>query len=173
MTCTPSCDLRHSFSAIYPDLRAAARARLRSRRDTFLGPTALVHEAYIRLAEAGRVAGEQVPEFLLYASRTMRNIIIDSMRRRDASRHGGDIARVELDHNVAGAASGGEEAMAVHQALARLETLDARLARVVEMRYFAGMTDVEIARALGVNERTVRREWHKARMLLAQAFGRE
>lgn len=120
------------------------------------------------------MASEQLPEFLHYASRAMRNIIIDSVRRKYAVRHGGGAARVELDENVAaGATSGSEEVMAVHDALTRLEALDARLARVVEMRYFAGMTDVEIASALGVTERTVRRDWQKARMLLAQAFGSE
>ncbi len=160
-----------SFTALYPNLRAIARARLRARRDTLLDTTALVHESYIRLAESGEIGSARVPDFLQYASRTMRNIVIDSIRRRCAERHGGGKARLQIldEHDVAATAHD-QQALDVHAALSRLETMDRRLARVVEMRYFGGMSETEVACALGVTERTVRRDWQKARLLLAQVL---
>jgi RNA polymerase sigma factor (TIGR02999 family) len=131
-----------------------------------------VHEFYIRVVESGNVGSEQWPHFLNYASRVMRNIIVDSIRRRSAKRHGGEAIHAGSAEDVAGdSASAAEEILAVHRALDELETLDQRLARVVEMRYFGGMTEPEIATALGLTERTIRREWQKARVLLAQALG--
>lgn len=103
--------------------------------------------------------------------RVMRNIIVDAIRRRYARRHGGDAVRVDGLEEVSNESAPADEILAVHRALDELETMDVRLARVVEMRYFGGMTEPEIATALGLTERTIRREWHKARALLAQALG--
>jgi RNA polymerase sigma factor (TIGR02999 family) len=106
-----------------------------------------------------------------YASRVMRNIVVDSVRRRYAARHGGCAERVEfIDELPAPAVRAEQEILLVHGALDRLATVDSRLAHIVEMRYFAGMTEAETAGALGLTERTVRREWQKARILLAQAM---
>ena len=100
----------------------------------------------------------------------MHNIVVESIRRRNAQVHGGGAAHVELDTGVASVKHAGSEGTAVGRALEELERVDARLARVVEMRFFDGMTEPEIARALGVTERTVRRDWQKARLLLAHAL---
>ena len=162
---------RDAFTSYYPQLRLLAHARLRCGRDTLLDTTSLVHEFYIRLAESGSLQTEEWPYFLNYASRAMRNIIVDAIRRRCAKRHGGDVLEVDAaEEAVASDSAAAEEILAVHKALDELETMDARLARVVEMRYFGGMTEPEIAHALGLTDRTVRREWQKARALLAQAL---
>jgi RNA polymerase sigma factor (TIGR02999 family) len=149
-------------------LRAIAHARLRRGRDTLLGTTALVHECYIRIAESRNIDVKDWPEFLNYASRTMRNIIVDAIRHRMAERHGGGLGKIQLlDEMADSLGSGDEEILHVHRALDQLEAVDPRLARVVEMRYFGGMTEQEISRGLGITERTVRRDWQKARLLLA------
>lgn len=162
-----------SFCAHYRELRQTARARLRAgRRDTLLDTTSLVHEFYIRMAESGGIAMNEWAGFLQYASRVMRHIVIDGIRRRNAARHGGCVRRVYFDDEIDSAAIvRDEDALILHEALEQLELVDSRLARIVEMRYFGGMTESEVARALDVNERTVRREWQKARLLLAEAFG--
>jgi RNA polymerase sigma factor (TIGR02999 family) len=161
-----------SFSSFYPQLRSIAHARLRAGRDTLLDTTSLVHEFYIRLIESGNMGAEEWPRFLNYASRVMRNIIVDAIRRRCALRHGGSVKRAGISEAAEYKPTAAEEQiLAVHRALDELETIDTRLARVVEMRYFGGMTDPEIATALGLTERTVRRDWQKARLLLAQALG--
>jgi RNA polymerase sigma factor (TIGR02999 family) len=127
-----------------------------------------VHECYIRIAESRNIGVEDWPEFLNYASRTMRNIIVDAIRRRMAERHGGGYGKIQLlDEMAESSGSGDEEILHVHRALEQLEAVDPRLARVVEMRYFGGMTEPEISRGLGITERTVRRHWQKARLLLA------
>ena len=164
-------DPASAFASMYPELRSIAHARLRSRRDTLLDTTSLVNECYIRVFESGRDHTVAWPEFVRYASRVMRNIIVDAARRRSAQRRGGGVKDVEIEDEVASRGTGNEEEiLSVALALEQLEKLDARLAQVVELRYFAGMTEVEIAGALGVTERTVRRDWNKARLLLAQAM---
>jgi RNA polymerase sigma factor (TIGR02999 family) len=121
--------------------------------------------------------GAQVSDrehFMAYAATTMRNIVIDFVRRRKAERRGGGAEHVTLDTHAAeqlGTASD-DEILDVHEALQTLAEVDARLVRVVEMRYFAGLTDLEIASALGVTDRTVRRDWERARLLLAEMLGR-
>ena len=111
------------------------------------------------------------PLLLRYAPRIMHNIVVDSIRRRNAQVHGGGAVHVELDTGVASVKHAGNAGItAVGRAIEELERVDARLARVVEMRFFGGMTEPEIALALGVTERTVRRDWQKARLLLAHAL---
>jgi RNA polymerase sigma factor (TIGR02999 family) len=158
------------FEALYPDLRRIARARLAPHvRGTMLDTTALVHEAYLKFEQAARLTPGDRVHFLAYAANVMRSIIVDAARAGRSQRRGGDAARVTLDTNVAeaAAADGEQEILDVDAALGRLAEMDERLARVVEMRYFGGMTEIEIGEAIGVTERTVRRDWEKARLLLA------
>lgn len=164
--------LRFVFDATYAELRGLARARLRKgHRSTLLDTTSLVHEAFLRFADAGRLHIGDRKHFLRYASHVMRSVIVDFIRERLAQRRGGDAVHVTLNSEIGDATSAGEsEILKVHDALEVLAQHDARLVQVVEMRYFAGMTEAEIAIVLGVNDRTVRRDWHKARLLLADAL---
>lgn len=159
--------------ALYRQLRVLARARLRhGGRNTLLDTHALVHEAWLRMAPASAGLGEPGP-WLAYASRTMRSVIVDMARRRQAERHGGDACMVTWTEALAvKAPATADEVLDVHAALAQLEQLDPRLAQVVEMRYFGGLEDAQVAQALGISERTVRRDWDKARRLLANALAR-
>jgi RNA polymerase sigma factor (TIGR02999 family) len=162
------------FDLAYQDLHRLARARLRaSGRHTVLDTTALVHESYLRLMRAGDLRFPDRARFLVYAGQVMRSIIVDLVREGRRQRHGGDLVRVTMTDNLAAGGPGeaGEaEILAVHEALDRLAQVDPRMAKVVEMRYFGGMTDVEIGEALGVTDRTVRRDWEEARLFLAQAL---
>lgn len=164
--------LRIVFDATYAELRGLARARLRKgSRNTLLDTTSLVHEAFLRFADAGRLHIGDRQHFLRYASHVMRSVIVDFVRERLAQRRGGDAVHVTLDSQIGEVPGTGErEILQVHEALEELAQHDARLVQVVEMRYFAGMTETEIAAALGVNDRTVRRDWQKARLLLADAL---
>ena len=160
------------FAEVYDELRRLARIRLRARgRTPVLSTTTLVHESYLRLAGNGSLQLNDRAHFLSYAARAMRSVIIDLVRKRQASRHGGGAAHVTLDTRLANNVLVAErELLGVHDALDALATLDPRMVRIVEMRYFAGMTEVEIAAALGLTDRTVRREWEKARLWLASAL---
>jgi RNA polymerase sigma factor (TIGR02999 family) len=162
------------FELLYPDLRRIAHARLSShQRDGGLDTTALVHECYLKFARAERLAPESRAHFLAYAASAMRSIIVDAARAGLAQRRGGDAEHVTLNTAVAEAAVGPEtEILDVHAALDDLARLDRRLAKVVEMRYFGGMKDEDIGAALGITDRTVRRDWEKARLLLASALRR-
>jgi RNA polymerase sigma factor (TIGR02999 family) len=156
------------FAAAYPELKKLARSRLRDGgRNTCLETTALVNEAYLKFLEAGELRADNRAAFFAYASSIMRSIVIDSVRARQAERRGGDLVEITLDTQVRdGLASGETEILRVHEALLALEDAEPRLARVAEMRYFGGYSEAEIAVALDVNERTVRRDWEKARLLL-------
>ena len=160
------------FQALYPDLRRIARARLAPHvRGTMLDTTALVHEAYLKFEQASRLSPADRSHFLAYAAQVMRSIIVDTARAGRSQRRGGDAMHVTLDTSVSeSAATGEDQILDVDAALQRLAEIDDRLARVVEMRYFGGMTEVEIGEALGVTERTVRRDWEKARLLLADTL---
>jgi RNA polymerase sigma factor (TIGR02999 family) len=161
--------LRQVFDATYGDLRRLARMRLsKSGRGTLLDTTSLVHESYLRFAGAGQLRIGDRKHFLRYAGHVMRSVIVDLVRGKLAERRGGDAMHVTLDSQISDAIGEGEsEILRVHEALDELGQFDARMVQVVEMRYFAGMTEVEIADALGVTDRTVRRDWEKARLLLA------
>ena len=163
---------RTSARSIYPKLRAIARSRLRFGRSELLDTTSLVHESYLRFAESAGATASGWTGFLNYAPRIMRNLVVDSIRHRNAQIHGGDVQQVELDPNLAASSAESDETLAVRDAVKQLALIDARLAQMVTMRFFEGMTEQEIARALGITERTVRRDWEKARLLLAQALRR-
>jgi RNA polymerase sigma factor (TIGR02999 family) len=157
------------FQSLYPDLRRIARARLAPHvRGTMLNTTALVHEAYLKFERSARLTPGDRAHFLAYAAHVMRSIIVDAARASRSERRGGDAVQVTFDTGAAEAAAVGEEQILdVDAALVRLAKIDKRLARVVEMRYFGGMTETEIGEALDITERTVRRDWEKARLLLA------
>ena len=164
--------LNRIFAALYPELHGLARSRLRRTQPfTLLDTTALLHESYLRLVKLGQLKVENRAHFLAYAARTMRSIVVDFARSRLAERRGGGAPEVSLDTEIAsGVHAPEEEIVRVHDALIELAQVDERLVRVVEMRYFGGLTEEEIGAALGVTERTVRRDWEKARLLLAIAL---
>jgi len=157
------------FAAAYSELRKLARARLRDGgRNTVLDTTALVHESYLKFLGGGQLRAEDRRAFFAYASRVMRSVIIDSVRERQAERRGGDAERLTLCTQLLEDADGGnEDVLRVNEALDVLAQAEPRLAQVVEMRYFGGYTEAEIAEALELTERTVRRDWGKARLLLS------
>jgi RNA polymerase sigma factor (TIGR02999 family) len=162
------------FQALYPELRRIAHARLtRNVRDTLLDTTALVHECYVKFSQAARLGPTDRAHFLAYSASAMRSIIVDFARAKSAERRGGDAQHVTLNTSlVEGLPAGEDEILHVHEALDELAKLDTRLAQVVEMRYFGGLTDADIGAALGVTDRTVRRDWEKARLLLAATLKR-
>jgi RNA polymerase sigma factor (TIGR02999 family) len=161
------------FEVLYPDLRRIAHSRLRQGfPDPDLGTTALVHECYLKLHDAQRLNATDRAHFFAYAASAMRSIIVDIARAKASERHGANAVHVTFDEELVGAnAQAEQEILRVHEALEHVGQLDARLGRLIEMRYFGGMSDPEIASALDVTDRTVRRDWQKARLLLAAALG--
>jgi RNA polymerase sigma factor (TIGR02999 family) len=159
------------FESVYGDLRKMARIRLvQRRRGTLLDTTSLVHESFLRLSNLGQIRVEDRTHFLAYAAHVMRSVMVDFARHRMRKRRGGDLQRVPLSENLALSDQSDPEIVRVHDALDELKQYGERLVQVVEMRYFAGMTDAQIAEALGVTDRTVRRDWEKARVLLSEAL---
>ena len=162
-----SAALDEAFSAWYPELKKIAHARLsRSGLGGSMKTTALVHDSYMKLATGADRQFSNRLQFLAYASRTLRSIVIDTIREDRALRRGGDLDLVTLDTAVQEGIGTDIDVEAVNGALDELAKLDPALARLVEMRFFGGMTASEIADALGISERTVQREWNKARALL-------
>jgi RNA polymerase sigma factor (TIGR02999 family) len=160
------------FKAMYPDLRRIAHARLRRGfPDPDVGTTALVNECYLKLRDAERLEATDRAHFFAYTASAMRSIIVDIARAKATERHGGHAVHELLDDELVGGDPAAEEQiLQVHEALTQISNLDERLVQIVEMRYFGGMTDLEIASALGITDRTVRRDWQKARLLLAAAL---
>ena len=160
------------FAVLYQDLRTLARSRLRrSETITLLDTTSLVHESYLRYVNSRDLEFADRGKFFAYAASVMRSIIVDEVRRRNAERRGGSAEHLTLNTDaVDSLARDDEEIIGVHEALDELAAMDPRLAQVVEMRYFAGLTESDIAAALGVTDRTVRRDWDKARTLLFNAL---
>jgi RNA polymerase sigma factor (TIGR02999 family) len=159
------------FSVLYDELHRLARREVRRLGDLSpLGATTLLHEAY--LAFGTREVGDFPDEarFLAYAARAMRGVVIDRVRADRAAKRGGGVRMTTLDAESAEAVSDPEELLAVHDALEALEAADAKLAHVVDLRFFCGFTFAEIAQAHGVTERTVQRQWEKARLYLRHAL---
>jgi len=139
---------------------------------TLLDTTALVHESYLKLVGTEGVAVEDRHHFFAYASRVMRSVIVDFARAKLAERRGGEAEKVVLDTALGERLAAPEsDVLRVHEALEALAQADERAAQVVEMRYFGGLTEPEIAQVLGLSERTVRRDWEKARLLLLAQLG--
>ena len=158
------------FTRLYPDLRHIAHARLRIQGGiAHLETTALVHESFLRLINAAELSLADRKHFFTYAAKTMRNIIIDSAREHLAQRRGGGRPVLQLNTSLAdGLRPTDSDALlvALNDALQALEAADPALAQIVDMRYFAGYSEVEIAELAGLSERTVRRQWEKARAFL-------
>jgi RNA polymerase sigma factor (TIGR02999 family) len=157
------------YALLYPELRRLAHSRVRRSGDmTLLDTTSLVHESYLRFEKSGAVQLGDRAHFMAYAAQVMRSVVVDVVRRRQSDRRGGDAIHVELDeaHEVPAADPRENEVLRVHESLEGLAAVDPRLVKVVEMRYFAGMTEAEIAEVLGLAVRTVARDWEKARLFL-------
>jgi RNA polymerase sigma factor (TIGR02999 family) len=157
---------------VYQELRRVANARLRSESAQHtLQTTALVHEAYLRLVGLDRMALENRTHFFAMAARLMREILVDHARRKHALKRGGGITVLTLDDLEAGASHSENslvDVLALDEALGGLAALDERLARVVELRYFAGLSIAETSAALGVSSATVERDWTVAKAWLLQ-----
>ena len=160
------------FELLYPELRQVAHRRLaRGSREGLMETTALVNECYLKFLKGQRLTPVDRAHFLAYAATVMRSIIVDAARVAKTERRGGDAEQVTLDSELMGSLpAASDEILEVHAALDELSRIDERLGRVVEMRYFGGLEDHEIAEALGLSSRTVRRDWEKARLLLAHAL---
>jgi RNA polymerase sigma factor (TIGR02999 family) len=160
------------IALLYDELRRLAASRLRrSGEMTLLDTTSLVHEAWLRFQRAGELDFADRGHFLAYAAKVMRSIVIDAVRSRQADRHGGQALHVTLNTAVGDSvATGEDEVLRIHEALEELASVDPRLGQVVEMRYFGGLSESEIAGCLGLTERTVQRDWQKARLFLADAL---
>jgi len=162
------------FAALYRELHAIAERELnRGGRDLTLSPTTLLHEAYLQLAPRGGVHFPDKERFLSYASRVMRGLLIDYVRRRRAVKRGGEFRLTTLAEDAVGATLPAPEPLErVSQALDTLEQVDARLANVVDLHFFCGFSLVDIARLRGVSDRTVQSDWRKARLLLQREIER-
>lgn len=155
------------LALVYDELRDLAAHHLRGERSGHtLEPTALVHEVYLRLHGRPELALGSRTHFLALASRAMRNVLVDHARARLALKRGGGATHVTVGEGNAITEDRTADVLAVDRALGRLAEHDERLARIVEMRFFAGMTDVEIAQVLRVTDRTVRNQWSFARVWL-------
>jgi RNA polymerase sigma factor (TIGR02999 family) len=160
------------FAAAYTELHRIARARLRDGgRNTVMDTTCLVHESYLRFVQAGELRAEDRRAFFAYASQVMRSVIVNSVRERIAQKRGGEGRPLTLSTSLAANVPDGEDmVLKVHEALEDLEKADPRLAQVAQMRYFGGYSEQEIAETLDITERTVQRDWEKARLILAAAL---
>jgi RNA polymerase sigma factor (TIGR02999 family) len=159
---------------VYAELRRVAARQLRLERDGHsLQPTALVHEAYLRLVDQRQVHWQNRAHFFAVSAQIMRRILVDQARRRKAVKRGDDIERVSLEHDVAAPASDGISVLALDRALERLEQVDQALARIVELRAFGGLTIDEAAHVLKVSPSTAKRDWRTARAWLVRELGAE
>jgi len=164
------------MTLVYDELRAVARRQLRRwRPGQTLDTTALVHETYLRLVDQAGASWQDRAHFLSVAGVAMRHILVDAARRRVAKKRGGEGLRITLDE--LGPDRGGTDAfrqaveiLDLDEALTSLAARNERLSRLVELRFFAGLTEEETARTLGTSERTVRRDWLKARAFLFHAL---
>lgn len=164
------------LALVYDELRTMARRQLRRRRPgQTITTTALVHEAYLRLVDHESATWRDRSHFFAVAALAMRHVLVDAARRRVAKKRGGEDVRVPLDDLRMGATEPDAEARAIEllamdRALTSLAALNERLSQLVELRFFAGLTEEETAEVLGTSERTVRRDWRKARAFLFQAL---
>jgi RNA polymerase sigma factor (TIGR02999 family) len=160
------------FAAAYAELHRLARSRLRDGgRNTLLDTTGLVHESFLKFVSSGELRAEDRRAFFAYASQVMRSVIVNSARDRLAQKRGGDWRPLTLSTQLADNVATDEETLLrVHEAMDALEQAEPRLAQVAQMRYFGGYSEQEIAETLGISDRTVQRDWEKARLILAAAL---
>ena len=162
-----------AIALVYDQLRAVAANHLRHERpDHSLQPTALVHEAYVRLAEQSGLRWENRVHFIHIAAAQIRRVLVDHARRRNRQKRGGDMVRVTLTDGVA-AGEPAFDMMALNEVLDRLDQQSTEDRKIVELKYFGGLTEPEIAELLGMSERTVRRRWSFARAWLFKELSDE
>ncbi len=157
------------LATLYQELHSMARRQLAGQHGHTLDATALVHEAYLRLVGRGNGTAhfDDRAHFFAYAASAMRSVVVDYARQRLAQKRGGDQHRVtDLPEDLEGGLRLDEDMLGLDTALTRLAAVDPRLGQVVELRYFAGLSELEIAALLQRSERSVRRDWQKARMFL-------
>ena len=160
------------LATLYQELHTMARRQLSGQHGCTLDATALVHESYLKLlGSTGTAKFEDRAHFFAYAASSMRSVVVDYARSRLARKRGGDLKRVaDIPEEVEGNLRLDEDMLALNDALEKLAAADERLAQVVEMRYFAGLSELEIAELLQRSERSIRRDWQKARMFLLSAM---
>jgi RNA polymerase sigma factor (TIGR02999 family) len=159
----------HLFTTLYRELRVLARRQLGGRqRDGTLDSTALIHEAYLKLLDGSRASVRDRGHFLALASRVMRQVVVDRARRRNATKRGGGRPLTLVTSPDLGLGGAAEDLLDLDRALRKLEALDPRLARIVDLRFFGGLSAEETAQALDVSTATVKREWVRARAFLYQ-----
>ncbi len=152
---------------VYDELRALASRQLRGERAWHtLNTTDLVNEAYIKLRKQDEQAFQDKGHFVAMASVAMRRILVDYARRRNSKKRGGEFHRIEWDESRLSVEQSAEQVLAINEALEWLDKLEPRLARIVELRFFGGLTFVEASDATGVPLRTLKRDWKKAKALL-------
>ena len=152
---------------VYPELRVMARRYMKNERQAnTLQATALVHEVYLRLIDVTKVEWQERAQFFSMAAQMMRRILVDAARARGANRRGGDVLKVNLDEAALVSSLPNRSILALDEALSEFSKLAPRQAKVVELRYFGGLTEEEIAAALKTSPRTVRRDWDLAKAWL-------
>ncbi len=162
------------LGTLYNELHSMARRQLAGQYGQTLDATALVHEAYLKLIGRRDVQFDDRAHFFAYAASAMRSVVVDYARQRLAQKRGGDLHRVtELPDDVEGGLRLDEDMLGLDTALTKLAAVDAKLAQVVELRYFAGLSEQEIAELMKRSERSIRRDWQKARMFLLASLGDE
>lgn len=166
-----SSELDQLFNLAYEDLRKLATAVKRGDRSDTLTPTALVHEAWMRLADSPGLAFESEMHFKRIAARAMRRVLIEAARRREADKRGGWLVFVAVDEGADAMAERPQEPEALAEALERLERMNERHAHMVELRFFGGLTVAQTAEALGVSEETVHRDWRAVKAWLVLQLG--
>jgi len=153
--------------AVYAELRRiASRLMVHERRDHTLQPTVIADEAYLNLVELGGRSWQNRSHFFAVAAQAMRRLLVDYGRKRQTIKRGGAFHRIDFDIAATGSARPYEELLAVNEVLDRLGAIDARQARIVELRYFGGLTEEETAEVLQISTRTVKRDWTVARAWL-------
>ena len=162
---------RERFAGLYQELQRLARRELAGARRSSLNTTVLVHEAYLKLDGKALDVSQRGP-FLALAAKAMRHVLVDYVRARGAEKRGGDQVRVTLGTDLPLSGSAGQvDLLDIERGLEALEALDPRLVSVVECRFYAGMEFQEIAQHLGLTERTIHRDWRKARAFLLMHLG--
>lgn len=163
------------FALVYERLRALARRYVGGRNRQTLQATDIVHEAFVRLVDQGSVDCHDRAHFIAVAARAMRHVLVSYARRRNARKRGGNHHRISLRDTMACSrdAEGQVDVLALHEALEKLEALHARQARVVELRFFGGLTFEEVAAALGISERAAQSDWYAGRAWLHREIRRQ
>lgn len=155
------------LATLYQELHTMARRQLAGQHGHTLDATALVHEAYLKLAGRREAKFDDRAHFFAYAASAMRSVVVDYARQRLAQKRGGDLHRVtDLPEDLEGGLRLDEDMLGLDTALTKLSAVDKRLGQVVELRYFAGLSELEIAALLDRSERSIRRDWQKARLFL-------